>query len=86
VSQEHACFQIDLETTLRNEIGPELFDKLVEECRANMRMKKKYALKNPMVFESVLKSAAAKGRTSGTMEAIIAAIVERATAERSRSS
>jgi hypothetical protein len=86
VSQGHACFQIDLETTLRNEIGPELFDKLFEECRANMRMKKKYALKNPMVFESVLKSAAEKGKKSGTMEAIVAAIVERVTAVRTQSS
>ena len=85
VSQEHACFQTDLETTLPDEIGPELFDRLVEECRANMRMKKKYALKSPMVFESVLKSAAAKGKKSGTMEAIIVAIVGRATAARSRS-
>lgn len=86
VSQAHACFHIDLEATLRNEIGCELFDKLVEECRASMRMKKKYALKNPMVFESVLKSAAAKGKRSRTVEAIVAAIVERAKAAPRQSS
>jgi len=85
VSETHACFHIDLETTLRDEIGPELFDTLVEECRANMRMKKKYALKNPMVFERVLKSAATKGKKSETMEAIVAAIVGCATAAHAQS-
>jgi predicted ATP-dependent endonuclease of OLD family len=81
VSQRHACFQVDLESTIRDEIGPELFEKLVEQCRANMRiLKKKHALKNPMVIESVLKSAAEKGKRSGTIEAILAAIVELARA------
>jgi predicted ATP-dependent endonuclease of OLD family len=87
VSQGHACFHVDLETTLRDEIGPELFDKLVEECRANLRiLKKKHALKNPMVIESVLKSAAEKGKKSRTMEAIVTAIVERAKVACSQSS
>jgi predicted ATP-dependent endonuclease of OLD family len=78
--EKYSCFQVDLESTIRAEIGAELFDSLVEKYRADMRMKKKHALKDPMVIASVLKSAAIQGKKSSTMEAILNAIVGRAKA------
>jgi predicted ATP-dependent endonuclease of OLD family len=77
VSTVHACFHVNLEATLRDEIGPELYNKTVEECCQSMGIQKKmYALKNPVFFETVLLAAASVGKKSQTVEAIVKAIGE----------
>jgi hypothetical protein len=72
VHREFGCFEQDAGTCLRQEIGPALFDKLLTDTQESLGMaKKKDALKNPMVLETVIKLAAAMGGSSETLETIV---------------
>lgn len=83
MSEVHACFHVNLESTLCDEIGSELFDNLVEKCRTEMGiLNKKYALKNPAAFAMILEMATAEGKTAPTVETIVQAIATRATTAR----
>ncbi len=76
VHVHHGCFQVDLEGTLSEEIGKNLFDELVTfHQNAFGFLKKKHALKNPLLISAVLKSAAAQGMGSPTLESLVDAIV-----------
>jgi putative ATP-dependent endonuclease of the OLD family len=72
-----ACFRQKLETTMRDEIGDDLFCKLVDECKQQFGMtKRKDAIKNPALLTQVLVRAKQNQKTSRTLEGIISAIVK----------
>jgi len=81
VSENYACFDIDLEKTMREEIGRGLFDALLKEEKARCGIAKdKHALKNPTVIGAIVAKAAAQEKRSPTIESIVDAIIERAKA------
>jgi predicted ATP-dependent endonuclease of OLD family len=66
-----ACFERDLETTLKGEIGPDDFDRWLTECQDSLGIpKRKHALKNPQVIATIIQRAEAAGRTSQSLRRI----------------
>lgn len=74
VAENHACFQNELEDTLRHEIGEPLFDQIIQDCQDFYGMSKKDALKRPKVIEHLVKTSNENGKSSETLENIIKAI------------
>jgi putative ATP-dependent endonuclease of the OLD family len=67
-----ACFESNLETTLSNEIGAKYFEDRLTECRNGFCIpKKKHAIKNPTVIQTIIHKAQEEGRTSKTLNDII---------------
>lgn len=76
VREHYACFKADLETTLSEEIGKDLFDRLLMEVQAQLGiLKRKDALKNPVALQHVVKRAAEDGKTSVTLRGIVEKVV-----------
>jgi predicted ATP-dependent endonuclease of OLD family len=76
VKDQHACFKTELETTIADEIGKDLFDRLLSEAQGQLGIpKKKDALKNPVVLQRVVEKASADGKTSATLKGIVEKIV-----------
>lgn len=71
----HACLDGNLECVLRQEISEDIFDKLLDKARAEFRMKKEQALKNPFVLRRVIEDAAKLGHYSITFKAIVEKII-----------
>jgi predicted ATP-dependent endonuclease of OLD family len=76
VWDRHACFKTELETTLSEEIGKDLFNRLLSEAQGQLGIrKKKDALKNPVVLQRIVESASVEGKTSATLKGIVEKIV-----------
>jgi len=76
VKDRHACFKTELETTLAEEIGKNLFDRLLSEAQGQLGIpKKKDALKNPVVLQRIVEKASAESNTSATLKGIVEKIV-----------
>jgi energy-coupling factor transporter ATP-binding protein EcfA2 len=72
----HACFKVKLETTLEEEIGKDLFDRLLSEAQARLGIpRKKDAMKNPVVLQSIVEKASAAGKMSATLKGIVEKII-----------
>lgn len=71
ITATFACFENDLETTLKEELGPDDFDQWLTECQDNLGFpKRKHALKNPHVIATIIQRAEAAGRTSQSLRQI----------------
>lgn len=70
----YACFESDLETTLRAEMGPAYGEEMSSVMREFGYANMKQGEKNPRVVQEALKRVGAKGGTSTTLQAIVAAI------------
>ena len=76
VTESSACFKVNLEKTLEDEIGRESFAQWLSEAQQEFGIdKKKDALKNPAALLCVIDKATQCGRTSGTLESIVEKIV-----------
>lgn len=76
VNDRHACFKTELETTLEEEIGKDLFDRLLADAQGQLGIpKKKDALKNPVVLQRIVEAASADGKTSATLKGIVEKII-----------
>ena len=76
VKDLHACFKTELEKTFAEEIGKDLFDRLLAEEQDQLGIpKKKDALKNPVVLHHIVERALAEGKTSLTMKVIVERII-----------
>ena len=76
VADSSACFQVNLEKTLEDEIGRESFIQWLSEAQQIFGIDtKKDALKSPALFEYVIAKATQSGKTSGTLESIVEKIV-----------
>ncbi len=76
VDDKFACFEVDMETTLRQEIGPEEFDNLLDECQREFSIpKKKHATKNPTVIATLVKKGKENGHNSHILESIVTRIL-----------
>ena len=76
VGDSSACFRVDLETTLQDEIGSESFSQWLAEAQQAFGIaKKEHALKNPAVHAYVVDKAASSSKTSVSLESIVEKIV-----------
>jgi putative ATP-dependent endonuclease of OLD family len=76
IADQYACFKRDLETTLKSELGEELFDTILADCQSEMGFaQRKDALKCPSVIQHLIEEAGKHGKTSATLEEIVARIV-----------
>ena len=71
-----ASFKQDLEKSLENEIGQDLFNELLKEAQVTLGIeKKKQAIKNVSVIQHIVEKAAAQGQTCSSLEQIVTNIV-----------
>lgn len=76
VANTFACFNSNLEDTLKSEIGSVLFEEVLAEVKHEYGMtRRNSAIKNPRVLAEVLRRAAAAGGRSSTVESIVNRIV-----------
>lgn len=76
VMKKCACFKINLETTLSDELGKESFDQFLSKAQDELGiLKRSHALKNPVALERVIAMAASKGKTSSTLKSIVEKII-----------
>ncbi|GAA0556711.1 AAA family ATPase [Rhizomicrobium electricum] len=72
VSERCACFEVKLERSLQGEIGSDLFQGLLTECKTFYGIPKdKHALKNPFVLTEIVTRASAAGHGPDTVLAIV---------------
>jgi putative ATP-dependent endonuclease of the OLD family len=77
INQKGACFEKDLETTLKEELGIDLFESLIHKYQEEFSIsEKRNALKNPVILTNVIKSAREQGKSSITLETIVQKISE----------
>jgi putative ATP-dependent endonuclease of the OLD family len=75
VEKGFACFETDLEATMRAEIGPEFYDAALTQCQSDFGIpKRKHAQKNPAVVARLIADAKGAGKSSATLEAIVKGI------------
>lgn len=76
VEESSACFKVNLEKTLEDEMGKETFIQWLSEAQQQSGIaKKKHALKNPTVIEQVVGKAASNGKAIKSLEKIIENII-----------
>ena len=77
INQKAACFEKNLESTLKEELGSEVFESLIRKYQEEFSIsEKRNAQKNPVVLMNVIKSARGQGKSSITLETIIQRISE----------
>ena len=72
-NDKRTIFKGTLETTLRAELGPADYDRLVQEALKETDLPQEQGLKNPSVFETILRAASNDGKQSQSLNGIIAA-------------
>ncbi len=76
ITNSFACFEKDLESTLRGELTTSLFDDLLQECKTCFSYSKnKHALKSPLVIQTIIEKAMASDKRSETLEEIVNNII-----------
>lgn len=76
VRSSAACLKVQLETTLTEELGADLFDSVLSEVKQELGiLKRGQALKNPIVMQRIIETVAVRGRRSVTLEQIVSAII-----------
>ena len=76
MSSNYACFKRDLDTTLRSEIGSDLFGVLVQKTKAYYEFDKdEQTLKSPQAVRAIMEDAYAEGRSSSPLNQIVSSIV-----------
>ena len=71
-----ACFKVNLESTLSDEIGIDHLNQLLAEAQEELSISKKdQALKNPLVIQRVIETAASGGKTSKSLTNIVKSII-----------
>lgn len=77
VTENFAYFKVDLGTTLRDELGADLYESLLEQCKTKFGYDKaEQAKKNPVVVQTIIEEAKRKGKESQTLERIVTNIVK----------
>ena len=76
VGDSSACFRVEMEKTLQDEMGSESFAQWLSEAQQAFGIaKKKHAVKNPAILEYVVDKATSSGNTSMSLERIVENIV-----------
>lgn len=73
----YCCFKRDLESTLKSDIGADLFEKLLGECQKEFGIpKRKHAVKNPIVISTIIEQAQKEGKTCETLKSVVLSILK----------
>lgn len=76
VTDQFACFQRNLGTTLREAIGDELYDRLAQQVQTELGISERdQALKNPVFVQKLLEASRIAGKTCSTLEHIVQRIL-----------
>jgi predicted ATP-dependent endonuclease of OLD family len=76
VTNKFACFESNLDSTVREEITPKLYDTLLQDCKKCFSIDKdKQAMKNPIVVQTMIRKALESGERTPTLEQIVDNIV-----------
>ena len=76
VGETSACFKANLERTLEEELGKDLFECLLDKAQLKLGiLKKSQALKNAVVIQRVIEDAASYGKVSQSLQGIVESIV-----------
>jgi predicted ATP-dependent endonuclease of OLD family len=71
VTERFTCFETKLEMVLREQIGEDLFDCLIESWQEEFGVSKRdQALKNPLALQYVIEKAKTQSKTSSTLEEV----------------
>ena len=71
-----ACFKTKLEKTLEDEVGKDLFARLLSEAQRKLEItKKEQALKNSAVIQHIVENAVPNGKTCETLKKIVNSII-----------
>jgi putative ATP-dependent endonuclease of OLD family len=71
-----ACFEMNLETTLRAEFGTDVYDKLLDDAAAKYGLEGRRGVsKSPAAMREVMTQAQAQGHTAPTVTGIVEAIL-----------
>ena len=77
IEENFACFKKDLTTVLKEEIGQDLYNKIMEEIVKDYGYQERaQARKNPLVVEELIKRARAEGNECKTLIAIVEKILK----------
>ena len=76
VENNYACFKNNLNDTLKNEIGNEVYVDIINKCCRYYDMEMTEAVKRPKVIENLVKESKRIGCSSKTLEKIITKISE----------
>lgn len=76
VYEDYACFINNLDDSLRSEIGADLYDEIIKDCKEEFSIPKKSdAIKNPHVIAELIRRASKDGKKPETLEKIVEAIL-----------
>lgn len=81
VFERYACFEVDLETTLRKDISPEIYDPLLEEAKEVFGISENKHAKKPSVVAYILRKAQEAHRPSNVLKEIVDRIIQLRTAD-----
>ena len=77
VKANFACFRVNLENTLKEEIGGDIFEQLIRDAMQELEIPTlDQARKNAVVLRRTIEAAASSGERSTTVENIVERIVE----------
>ena len=76
VGDSCACFKVNLEKTLEDELGKDLFAQLLSRAQRELEIiKKNDALKSATVIQHIIENADSNGKTSNSLKKIVASII-----------
>lgn len=74
VGDSYAVFEVDLETTLREELGPERYNRITAEVAEQLGLSGEARRKNPVAVRALIERAYAEGASAPTIEQIVTRI------------
>ena len=78
IGEDCCCFRENLNVSLREELGHDLFFELRDDVALEFSIELKRAEKNPRVLAEILRRAAAEGHTSQTLEELVRTVATNA--------
>ena len=76
ITDTFACFEKNMQDIMKKEIGEELFERYMCECEKEFAMKRKQAVKNPIVISKIIEMATRDGHPCNTLGMIIKKIID----------
>jgi predicted ATP-dependent endonuclease of OLD family len=77
IDKNSACLEKDLESTMMEELGSELYESLIRKFQEEFSIsEKRNAQKNPIVIMNIIKSAREQGKSCTTLETIVQKVSE----------
>lgn len=76
IGEKHACFAVDLESTLSSEFGDAAYQEELKNAREQFELQKNDPQKSPYAMTSIVSNLQAKSLSSPTLEGIVRQIFE----------